>query len=72
VADIELADVNGLAVVRYLKHDRRFKDIPVIVITNAKNQEGIKEIEKLNVSACIKKPLNTSEFILTIKETINY
>jgi PAS domain S-box-containing protein len=72
VTDIDLADVDGLAVVRYLKHDKRFKDIPVIVITDIKNDDGLKEIESLNVSACVKKPLDSAEFIEAVKATLNY
>jgi len=66
--DIQLPEVSGLEVTKWLKEDEELRDIPVIAVT-AFAMKGDKE--KIREGGCeeyIAKPIAVNEFIATVKK----
>ena len=66
--DIQLPEVSGLDVTKWLKADEELKDIPVIAVT-AFAMKG--DEEKIRASGCeayISKPISVSHFLETVAE----
>jgi CheY-like chemotaxis protein len=54
--DINMPRINGLKLLRLLKKDERFKDIPVVMYTTSKRNEDKQEASKLGACYFITKP----------------
>ena len=66
--DIQLPEVSGIDVTKWLKADDELKDIPVIAVT-AFAMKG--DEEKIRASGCeayISKPISVSHFLQTVSE----
>ena len=66
--DIQLPEVSGIDVTKWLKADEELKDIPVIAVT-AFAMKG--DEEKIRASGCeayISKPISVSHFLQTVSE----
>ncbi len=66
--DIQLPEVSGIDVTKWLKADEELKDIPVIAVT-AFAMKG--DEEKIRASGCeayISKPISVSHFLETVAE----
>ncbi len=66
--DIQLPEVSGIDVTKWLKADDELKDIPVIAVT-AFAMKG--DEEKIRASGCeayISKPISVSHFLETVSE----
>ncbi len=67
IMDIQLPEVSGLDVTKWLKEDERLKDIPVIAVT-AFAMKG--DEEKIREGGCqdyIAKPISVAKFIETVE-----
>ena len=60
--DLHLPKVDGLEVLRRVKHDRRTRTIPVVVLTSSKEDRDVKETYQLGVNSFICKPVEFDEF----------
>jgi CheY-like chemotaxis protein len=60
--DLKLPKVDGLEVLRQLKHDRRTRAIPVVVMTSSREQRDMVEGYQLGVNSYIQKPVDFQEF----------
>jgi two-component system cell cycle response regulator DivK len=69
--DIQLPEVSGLEVIRWLKDDETLRDIPVIAVT-AFAMKG--DEEKIREGGCedyIAKPISVTRFLETIQKHLN-
>jgi CheY-like chemotaxis protein len=64
--DINMPRMNGIEFLEHIKNDKRFKNIPVIMLTISEREKDIMESYKLGVNAYIKKPVQTDEFVNAI------
>lgn len=68
--DIQLPEVSGLEVTKWLKNDAELKSIPVVAVT-AFAMKG--DEEKIRAGGCedyLSKPISVAEFITTVKRHI--
>ena len=65
--DIQLPEVSGLEVTRWLKADDELKSIPVIAITAFAMKGDEERIREGGCEAYMSKPISVSKFIATIK-----
>jgi len=65
--DIQLPEVSGLEVTRWLKQDEELKGIPVIAITAFAMKGDEERIREGGCEAYISKPISVSHFLDTIK-----
>jgi len=64
--DLYLPGLNGIHVLEKLRHDPRYKTVPVIVMTGSVDPNDLKECLRLGVTAYLPKPVKLSSFIKTV------
>ena len=65
--DIQLPEVSGLEVTRWLKADEELKSIPVTAITAFAMKGDEERIREGGCEAYMSKPISVSKFIATVK-----
>jgi len=65
--DIQLPEVSGLEVTRWLKQDEELKGIPVIAITAFAMKGDEERIREGGCEAYLSKPISVSKFIATVR-----
>lgn len=58
VTDLTMPVMGGLDLLRRLKQDEEFHDVPVLVISSAKNEANERELKELGAFAVLPKPVN--------------
>ncbi len=65
--DIQLPEVSGLEVTKWIKEDDQLKDIPVIAVTAFAMKGDEEKIRQGGCEAYIAKPISVANFIETIQ-----
>ncbi len=65
--DIQLPDVSGLEVTKWLKNDEDLKSIPVIAITAFATAGHVEKFREGGCDACIVKPISIPVFLQTVE-----
>ena len=68
--DIQLPEVSGLEVTRWLKDDDELRDIPVIAVTAFAMKGDEERIRGGGCEAYISKPISVMSFIATVRKFI--
>ena len=68
--DIQLPEVSGLEVTRWLKDDDELRDIPVIAITAFAMKGDEEKIREGGCEAYISKPISVATFLDTVRKFI--
>lgn len=66
--DLKLPKVSGLEVLKTIKANSEFKDIPIVVLTSSAMETDIIESYKLGVNSYIVKPVNFENFVESVRE----
>ncbi len=69
--DIQLPEVSGLEVTKWIKEDEDLKSIPVIAITAFAMKGDEEKIRDGGCEAYIAKPISVANFLQTIEEVLN-
>ena len=68
--DIQLPEVSGLEVTRWIKEDDALKSIPIIAVTAFAMKGDEEKIRKGGCEAYIAKPISVSGFLETIENVL--
>jgi len=68
--DIQLPEVSGLDVTKWIKEDRELREIPVIAVTAFAMKGDEERIRQGGCEAYISKPISVSKFLETIRSYI--
>ncbi len=68
--DIQLPEVSGLEVTRWIKEDEELKVIPVIAVTAFAMKGDEEKIRSGGCEAYIAKPISVSSFLQTIEKVL--
>jgi two-component system cell cycle response regulator DivK len=68
--DIQLPEVSGLDVIRWLKEDDSLHSIPVVAVTAFAMKGDEERIRQTGCESYISKPISVSKFIETVKTYI--
>jgi len=68
--DIQLPEVSGLEVTRWLKEDDELRDIPVIAVTAFAMKGDEERIRSGGCEAYISKPISVASFLDTVRQFI--
>jgi len=60
--DLNLPKKRGLEVLKEIKHDEKFRSIPVVVLTSSSAEQDIKEAYSSYANSYITKPIDFEEF----------
>ena len=66
--DLKLPKVGGLEVLRQMKTDERFKNVPVVILTSSREEQDLAQSYQLGGNAYVVKPIDFQQFTATIKE----
>lgn len=69
--DIQLPEVSGLEVTKWIKEDDKLRDIPVIAVTAFAMKGDEEKIRQGGCEAYIAKPISVSEFLETVQKFID-
>lgn len=69
--DIQLPEVSGLEVTRWLKEDADLKHIPVVAITAFAMKGDEEKIRNGGCEAYIAKPISVKRFLETVQQFLN-
>ncbi|MBI3710694.1 MAG: response regulator [Proteobacteria bacterium] len=69
--DIQLPEISGLEVTRWLKEDPDLKDIPIIAVTAFAMKGDEEKIRQGGCEAYIAKPISVTKFFETIKRFLH-
>ena len=65
--DIQLPEVSGLEVTRWLKDDEELREIPVVAVTAFAMKGDEQRIRQGGCEACISKPISIGTFLETVR-----
>lgn len=65
--DIKIPKIDGHGVLQNLKNDKRFRSIPVIIISSTSDQREINYCYQMGITGYITKPVSYEELGLKIK-----
>jgi two-component system, cell cycle response regulator DivK len=68
VMDIQLPEISGLEVIKWLKQDQKLKGIPVVAVTAFAMKGDEKRIREGGCEAYLSKPISVSTFIGTVRQ----
>lgn len=68
--DIQLPEVSGLEVTRWLKEDDELKDIPVVAVTAFAMKGDEERIRSGGCEAYVSKPISVSVFLDTVRRFV--
>lgn len=69
--DIQLPDVSGLDVTRWLKADEDLRDIPVIAVTALALRGDEERVVEAGCDAYISKPISVANFLEVVKKFLS-
>ena len=69
--DIQLPEVSGLEVTKWLKEDEKLKSIPVIAVTAFAMKGDEEKIREGGCEAYIAKPISVTNFLQTVERFVN-
>lgn len=71
ILDVMMPKINGYKISRLLKYDKKYKDIPIIMVT-ARSQDDDKMIgQETGVNEYITKPFELDDVIAKVKEYLD-
>lgn len=70
--DINLPKKNGHEVLQYIKGSKKFRHIPIIILTTSSSEKDIMEAYNHYANCFITKPVDVDEFIKTVSKIENF
>lgn len=70
--DIKMPMLNGIEVLKLIKKDRSFDNIPVIMMTSSRDTRDLDECYENGANSFVVKPVNISDFIDVVKKVGQY
>jgi chemosensory pili system protein ChpA (sensor histidine kinase/response regulator) len=68
--DIEMPRMDGFEVASHMRHDNRFKDVPIIMITSRTGEKHRERAFDIGVNSYLGKPFQEGELLATIRELL--
>lgn len=66
ITEAELADMQGVELCQLIRHNRNFRNIPVLFISALSRELELARMMDAGASACLVKPFESSELLNTI------
>jgi two-component system chemotaxis response regulator CheY len=70
ITDINMPILDGLKLVKRLRADEAYKDVPIIIITTEGAEEDRQRAHALGANAYITKPIQAPQVIQLVRETL--
>jgi len=66
--DLKMPRLDGLEVLRQIRHDAALKAVPVVMITSSREEQDLIRSYELGVNAYVVKPVDFQKFVESIKQ----
>ncbi|MFZ5354261.1 MAG: response regulator [Bacillota bacterium] len=70
IMDLTLKEENGFDLIKKLKDDTRYNQIPIIILTEHADVNSVLTAKTLGVAGYIRKPIIRDEFIKKVREVL--
>ncbi len=70
--DLKLPDLDGFEVLKIIKQDETYKEIPIVMLTTSRNTEDVKKALQLGANDYIVKPVAWEEFERKVRKLGKY
>ena len=70
--DVEMPGLDGLATLERIKADRRFADIPVVMLTGVADESYMRRAAALGANSYTVKPAQAEQFLNTVQTSTAY
>lgn len=70
--DIKMPLLDGIEVLKIIRADDKFKDVPVIMLTSSRDSHDLQECYNNGANSFVVKPVNINDFIGVVKELGHY
>jgi two-component system, response regulator len=68
ILDLQLPKISGIEILRKVRANERTLGIPVIVLTNSRNNYDILETTRLRIDSYILKPFDVDQFVESVRQ----
>ena len=65
--DLKMPKVDGVEVLRQVKHDPHLRSIPVVMLTSSREEQDLVNSYNLGVNAYVVKPVSFDDFVKAVK-----
>ncbi|AUC20995.1 response regulator, partial [Polaribacter sejongensis] len=72
IMDLHMPEMNGLDFLSNLKSNVKFRNIPIIVMSNSEDDTELKKCYDFGVSGFFTKPLQFSAYSKKVESLLNY
>ena len=66
--DLKMPKMDGLEVLRIVKHDAKLKSVPIVVLTSSREEQDIVESYNVGVNAYVVKPVEFESFLEVVRQ----
>jgi len=70
--DIKMPMLDGIEVLKIIRADDKFKDVPIIMLTSSRDSHDLQECYNNGANSFVVKPVNINDFIGVVKELGHY
>ena len=71
ITDYMMPGIDGLELTTAIKRDKRFRDIPVMILTSITSQGVLKLFDSAGAAACLDKPVTRQQFMDTLSHVLD-
>lgn len=71
IMDLTLKNENGFDLIDKLKKSEKYKDIPVLILTEHADKDSVLKARELSVAGYLRKPIQKDELVERVRKTIN-
>jgi two-component system chemotaxis response regulator CheY len=70
ITDFNMPNMNGAELIQKVRSMTTYSYMPILLLTTEVRQEKIQQALDGNITACIKKPFQTEDFIKVVKKAL--
>ncbi len=63
LSDVNMPNMNGIELLKKIRSDQRFKELPVVMLTSETEESIVKAAHELGITGYLNKPLKTPELV---------
>ncbi|MEO0097992.1 MAG: response regulator [candidate division WOR-3 bacterium] len=71
ILDLILPEMDGYQICNFLKRDRRYQNIPIVILSARSQEKDMEEAKKAGADAYFTKPFNYEELLEKIEELLS-
>jgi two-component system, chemotaxis family, chemotaxis protein CheY len=70
VTDINMPDINGLELIRFMRNSERHKTIPILIVSTQTSEQNRNRVFELGANDFVAKPFTPETFIQAVKTLV--